>query len=458
MEYPAPEQPTQERVWRDPEQLEPYLDDELEHTIYGFKMGVGFAGGIIAAALGVPDDPLLDAATTPDQAATAAALRALERLSPEAADFYRRAQQSFQEVHEAPAAVEMLGHALRELDGIVRDVWWDLMCFVDEQARQAREDAIGRDPTARDAQHTTQIRLLSRRLKLTPDEEQTWLRCVKLHEFAHRGRIGPSRRLSPDEAEFVEDLLVLFIRIVQATESTYGDAVLRAAAFLEAAPTSGVARVLTRRFPHHPPLRRWFLAQIDHPLWLRPLHKADMLAPAEPLYVQDDGSPVAPMSPGARATARVAGALRDDALLKELISGWLSVNNPRLHTDVIQILVETPSPLYKDYVAALRHWLWTSSNHRQLVRLVGDLGSLRFPSHCLRLADRALRDGQVDLARHLANSTAEAMAYEAHDEESFLDLANLALLGAEPVLSHASRSLLIDVLRKTGREHYSEPS
>lgn len=398
------------------------------------------------------DDPLLDAAGSRAEATEEAALRALDRLSPSATDYYRAAQQQYAQLHEAPAAASMLGHPLRELDGIVRDVWWDLTCFVDEEARTAREHAI-LDPSARDAPHKKQVGFLSRRLGLTAEEEQTWLEAAGLLPgLAHRSRIGPSRRLSADRQRFMGDAIALFLRIVSATESTYGDAVIRAAALLKTGPSKEVTRVLAHHFPHHPPLRRWLLAQIDDPMWLRPLHKADVLAPCEPLRLDTGGSPVAPTSPGARATARVAGEARDDELLLELISEWLKVCNPRLHTDVAQILIEARNPLYEDNIDSLCAWLSATREHASISRLVGDLGVLRFPSHCLRLAARALADGRADLAEQLAQATGDAFVQQAQDEASFVKLANLALLGAHPVLDETATNFLIGILQRTAKD------
>ena len=114
---------------------------------------------------------------------------------------------------------------------------------------------------------------------------------------------------------------------------------MRAAALLETGPTKEVAKVLGHQFPYHPPLRRWFLAQVDHPGWLRPLHRAGLLAEAEAMSLGYDGSWVAPTSPGARTTARLAREVTDDDLIRELAAQWLSIHNPRLHTDAVKVLI-----------------------------------------------------------------------------------------------------------------------
>jgi hypothetical protein len=444
------EPPRPQRVWRDPDQLEPYLDDALEHAVYEFRMSTATAARFMLGMMSTPDDPLLDeAVTNREEAAEAAALRALDRLSPSATECYCVAKQVHAELDKAPAAVLTLGHHLRELDGTIRDVWWDLSCFVDQGARQAREDAKRDNPSARDATHATQIEVLSRRLDLTEAEQATWLEAAGLlPKLAHRGRIGPSRRMSANRQQFMADALALFLRIARATEATYGDAVLRAAALLEAGPSKDVTRVLSHHFPHHPPLRRWLLAQVDDAAWLRPLHKADMLAPCESMYPDADGSPVAPAAPGARATARAAALLHDDQLLHELVSDWLTVNNPRLHTDVVQILIEASTPLYEHYVDSLRTWLATTREHASIVRLLGDAGVLRFPSHCLRLAARALADDRRDLAHQLADASASALAAHAPDRHSYTKAMKLALLGAAPVLNkdENASSFLVDAL------------
>lgn len=396
--------------------------------------------------------PLDDALLEPDapaDPALAAVLRALQRVSPSAAEFYTSAQDIYAHVDTQPAAVNLLFHMLRELDSTIRDVWWNLTCFGDEGGRQAREE--GRREGGKDAPHSRQIAILSRRLGLSTDDETTWQRCRSDPKFAHRGKIGPTRRLNPEQKGFVEQALTLFGRIARATESAYGDAIVRAAAMLDAGPDGQTTKVLSGQFPYHPPLRNWLLAQVDSPVWLRPLHAADMLRPAEALEYQPDGTAVAPTCPGARVVGRLARVTADRELLAGLLDEWLTIRNPRLHTDVVHVLVESPLPLYERYVATLCGWLQTSPEHGDITRLVGDAGVLRFPSHCLRLAARALHDGRDAVAEELACSTSRALADRAPDERSYLRQAGLALLGARPVLDSRSDGVFLKVFESTGR-------
>ncbi len=344
----------------------------------------------------------------------------------------------------------MLGHALRELDGTVRDVWWGLTCFVDPAARRLREEA--RQTTARDASHRDQVEFLSRRWGLDERQTVTWIEWGRrAPSLAHRSRIGSSRRLTAEEATLVDETLLLFSRIATAAESTYGDAILRAAGLLETGPTKEVARVLGHQFPHHPPLRSWFLAQVDHSGWLRPLSKAGLLTEAEPMRRQSDGCWVAPTSPGARTTARLVREVTADDLLHELADHWLAIPNPRLHTDVVQVLIEAPTPIYPAHVAQLCRWLDQSPPHSWITRLVGDVGILRFPSHCLRRASRALADDRTTIGNQLIEATAQAMAADTNDRESFLERANLAVLGAEHQLDPGAARRVKGAIRRTAR-------
>jgi hypothetical protein len=440
-----------ERKWRDPSALEPYLDDRLEHAVFAFRVGALAVGQQLAAVFD-PDDETFGEAATPDEAAPDAGLRALARLSPGALDFYRSAQHHWETLNTSPAAVPMLFHALRELDAIVRDVWWDLSCFVDPAARHLRDNARARGDGSRDAPHRAQIAFLGRRWGLAEQEIATWVKYGPgAHSLAHRNRIGPSRHLTAEEAAVVGEALSLFRKIATAAESTYGDAILRAAALLETGPTTETAAVLAHRFPHHPALRCWFLAQVDHPGWLRPLQRAGLLAEAEPMTLQSDGCWVAPTSPGARATARLARDLSDDDLLQELVAHWLSIRNPRLHTDVVQVLIESSSPIYRHHVDQLQRWLEESPPHSWIVRLIGDAGVLRFPSHCLRLSTRAFADRRPVLATRLIQATARAIASDARDRASFWERANLAMLGAAPQLSTGTARRIHTEFRQAAR-------
>jgi hypothetical protein len=257
--------------------------------------------------------------------------------------------------------------------------------------------------------------------------------------------------LTAEERAVVGDGLALFRKIATAGESTYGDAILRAAALLETGPTKETADILAHRFPHHPALRWWFLAQVDHPGWLRPLQKAGLLAEAEPMSLQSDGCWVAPMGPGARAVARLARDVSDHDLLQELVAHWLSIRNPRLHTDVVQVLIAVSSPIYTDHVDQLHRWLEESPPHSWIVRLAGDAGVLRFPSHCLRLAARALAESRPVLATRLIQATARAIASDSHDRASFWERANLAMLGAEPQLSTGTARRIHTQFRRVAR-------
>jgi hypothetical protein len=430
------------RVWRDPEDLEAYLDDELEQSVYAFSMSSLSLSHMLVGTLSMPDDPLLNLDSDPKTGASATTL-ALERLSPSAADLYTKASQEYTDVSHNPVSVITLAHVLRELDATIRSVWWDLTCSTDQEAKRVRQQALDADPGARDAPHHVQIGLLASRLGLSQYDTETWLQATSLHRLAHRGRIGPTRRLSHEEDERLAEFLRLIPRIVSGTESAYGDALVRAAALIDAGSSKAATTVLTQHFPYHPPLRHWLLAQVDTPSWLRPLHRAEMLAPAEPMTRDALGSPVAPVAHGARATARVAPMLRDDDLVRGLATEWLSINNPRLHTDVIQILLELPSGLYQEFIPRLCSWLTESPYHAEIVRLVGDRGVLRFPSHCLALALRALGEGQVVHADRLAVVTAEAIADSSRDGDDFTKQANLALLGVRSRLSTRTQGFLV---------------
>jgi hypothetical protein len=104
----------------------------------------------------------------------------------------------------------MLFHALRELDAIVRDVWWDLSCFVDPAARHLRDDARARRDGSRDAPHRAQITFLARRWGLCEQEIATWVECGPgAHSLAHRSSIGPSRHLTAEERAVVGHALSL---------------------------------------------------------------------------------------------------------------------------------------------------------------------------------------------------------------------------------------------------------
>lgn len=238
----------QERAWRNQTQLEPYLDGALEHSVYHFTTGVRSLSAMVVGLFGAIDDPILDRSIDEqDEAPTTSSLRAIERISPSAADFYRSAQHHCDDP-DSPASAAMLSHALRELDGTIRDVWWDLSCFVDEEARRAREFGR-RKPQGRDAPYRQQVQIISRPFGLSPTDEQTWLKCEQFHGWAHRSHIGVSRRLSSEQLAFCKDALDLFSRVAIVCEATYGDAVLRAAALLENVAASEATTVLTKNFP-----------------------------------------------------------------------------------------------------------------------------------------------------------------------------------------------------------------
>ena len=208
---------TTDRKWRDPNEFEPYLDDRLEEAVFGFRVGASAIARQLAGLFD-PDDEPLARPSSPDEPAADAGLRALARLSPSALDFYRSAQHHWEGLETAPAAASMLAHALRELDGIVRDVWWDLTCFVDPAARQLRAEERG--DGSRDARHREQVEFLARRWGLCAQETATWLECGRrAPSLAHRPRIGSSRRLTSEDAALVRDALSLFPRIATAAES-----------------------------------------------------------------------------------------------------------------------------------------------------------------------------------------------------------------------------------------------
>lgn len=431
------------RVWRDPGDLEAYLDDELEQSVHAFSMSSLSLSQMLVGTRSMPDDPLLDLDSSDLKAGASSTTLALERLSPSAADLYMKASQEYSDLSHNPVSVMTLTHVLRELDATIRGVWWDLTCFTDQEAQRTRQQALDTHSGARDAPHHVQIGVLASRLGLSQYDKETWLQATSLHRLAHRGRIGPTRRLSNEEDEHLSEFVRLIPKIASGTESAYGDALVRAAALIEAGPSKAATTVLTQHFPYHPPLRHWLLAQVDTPSWLRPLHRAEMLATAEPMTRDALGSPVAPVAHGARATARVAPTLRDDDLVRGLVTEWLSINNPRLHADVIQILIRLPSALYQEFIPQLCSWLTEGPYHAEIVRLVGDRGILRFPSQCLALALRALGEGQVDLAHHLAVVTAGALADSTGGEDDFTRQANLALLGVRSRLSTSTQQFLV---------------
>jgi hypothetical protein len=143
--------------------------------------------------------------------------------------------------------------------------------------------------------------------------------------------------------------------------------------------------------------------------------------------------------------------LGDDDVLQELVTHWLSIPNPRLHTDVVQVLIEASGPIYPNHVDQLHRWLEESPPYSWIVRLVGDAGVLRFPSHCLRLAARALADSRPVLATRLIQATARAIASDSHDPASFWERANMAMLGAEPQLSTGTARRIHTEFRRVAR-------
>jgi hypothetical protein len=76
-------------------------------------MGPGTVAGLMfGMMMSTPDDPLLDdASTTRDAAAEAAALRAMDRLSPSATDRYRAVKSVRADADAVPAAVSTIAHS-----------------------------------------------------------------------------------------------------------------------------------------------------------------------------------------------------------------------------------------------------------------------------------------------------------------------------------------------------------
>lgn len=397
----------QHQAWRDPYQLPDYLDDELEHQLHGFTTGVEHLADLMVSMTGPVEDPLIETSTHTHSAERAHVLRVLERTSPAANGYFDDALRILDGELEVNSPVEILAHLLRELESSIRGIWWDLLCFVDDDAESLRQSAR-QDSGNRDARHMEQIEHMGKYLRLTDKETAHWKRTAqKLPGLAHKGRIGPPKQLTEETHELAVSLLHLLGRAVQSSETTYGDALLRAADFLGKPPTQKNRKALTGRFPYNPPLRHWFLTQIDDPAWLVPLHKDGFLDVQE-MFIAN-GSPVAPTSHGARTVARLAGEHHDIAALRDILHEFFKAHNPRAHTDAVQALLIHDSSLYMEFVPSISELVIHSSSHSDLTRLVGDRGILRFPSHVLRLALRAQREHETETFHQLVSATVHGM-------------------------------------------------
>lgn len=81
----------QERAWRNQTQLEPYLDDALEHSVYHFTTGVRSLSAMVVGLFGAIDDPILDRSIDEqDEAPTTSSLRAIERIFPKCSRFLQK--------------------------------------------------------------------------------------------------------------------------------------------------------------------------------------------------------------------------------------------------------------------------------------------------------------------------------------------------------------------------------
>lgn len=424
--------------WVDPDELDSWLDDELEHELHTFFVRNTYAAASLGSMFNISDDQLLSQKLDEDDPADSDAdltARKLKRLSLAAYDCYIDTIRMLDSSNIFRDEWRLVGHLLRELDSIIRGMWWELTCFSDSRARACREAA---KQDSRDTPYKGQIDILSWYISLNSDEIQTWKDLGSTaHVIAHR-RDGSKR--PSEEDELVSKYLDLLPSIAAGIEKSYGLVVVLAARLIREKPNKRTNNILKNHFPSYPPLRKWFLGQISDPVWLRPLYKAKMLLPADSLYMDQTGNPIAPTCPGSRMVARVVDSTNDIQLIKELVDHWLTISNPRLHADVVQILISCRKSVYLDYVEALCSIISGSYFHGVIVRLVGDLGVLRFPSQMLRLAVRAYREQQTVTSEKLIDSVAETLYKNSYgnDLESQVEL---SLRGAR--MSHSQELQLV---------------
>lgn len=421
-----------------PETLPDYLNDELERSVFTHTMTSSSMAGILGGILSGPEDPLLQVESE-SPPPNDRHLRAFRRLYVEAEGLALRVRHDLDHPVPRAAQVTPIGNSLRELEAMIRQVWWDTACFVDPSAAELRSDAKKQNPDARDASSNKQIDYLAERCHFSPDLTAVWKKA-ELHSRTHRKNAWTVRELDTDTREHFETILAALGHATLQCEAMYSAALVRIVGLLEEGPSKDAEDVLRRSFPAHTGLRAWLFAQIDDPAWLRILGKAEMLG--EDLEtIRDDQMLRAPESATARLLVRLMeGPGLGDFDFAPLLGEWVSIDNPRLHTDCARVLTLMPQAERLD-PEPLLSWLERDYLHSQTTRLIGDQGCLRFPSACLDLARVLLNEGQRSSAAAVARRVRRAVANtsgEDHTEEQLW----MALRGAPGLQPELARALL----------------
>lgn len=423
------------RLWRDPDALPDYLEDELEHSIFHHSMSITQMAALSAGLMSSPEDPLL---FDPREEQNVEKLRfeSLKRLAPAATGYYWDVEHFLKDHSNYNSPVQLIGHLLRELESTLRGAWWALLDFsAPEATKLTKEDEV----------HSQQIKILSDRFGLSSEERTTWLHARNLNRHAHYRVVGVMKIYTPEFEEEARHLLNLFKRIAHAAEDIYGAALLRIAPILSAGPSQAPKVALTQHIPNNPVLRQWFLAQIDDPKWLPVLQRLHFLDDAVDMYWQN-GAAVMPVSHAARTVARLAGVSLNSEVLNSLVGTWMNVDNPRVHCDAARILQSASEPIYLNHVSEIHCKLAESPWHARIIRVLGGPGVLRFPSEALRLSLRAHRDGNKDIAEALARAVAKSLHRFSSDDDR-RNTTHHAILGTD-VMNKAEYKWLLKNLKQ----------
>lgn len=410
------------RTWRDVDELPDFLDDELEQSFFVHSLTSRALAGMVGGLMAPPDDPLLDSASGSRQQQMAE--KALARISPQARDHAKSVREFLNEGSAGTSRVEIIAHLLRELEALIRGLYWEIACSTDPLAAETRNVAKASDLNARDASHREQVDYLASVLGFSENETRVWRAMRDLPRHAHRTNFRERKELDEQLKLRFTATLDLLEKVAIQSESSYGSAITMIAGLARRPAPPGASRILDRSVPAHPRLTEWFFSQVEDSSWLDPLFQARMLDDSKPM---DYERLMAPASHASRLLARLAKSVKDGSVITRLFDGWIDVDNPRLHTDMAEVLLRRGGPM--SLVDDLLQWTDLTEYHSRTTRLMGDRGVLRFPSHCLKLIDLQLRKGGNSEAVRSVQFLAQSLGKWSGDADDLENQAHLCLAG-----------------------------
>jgi len=405
---------------------------------------------------------------SPEQRDTEALVRRL--LGPQVADRYVDFCRLAAGECDLRVSTPMAGHALRELESIVRQtlaVPMDVVYAATPQDIKMVEDArrqlfdLGFTKAKVDSaidkvltprlSHTEQIEAIVQRLGLAPDSDVTraWKKLTGAHGKAH-GRAFYNT-LTVDEAfrnEWQVPLDTVMRSLMMALQNRYATLMKRVEDLAKATDRARAAKDFAREIPAALPLLWHFFSRLDSPDWLPHLTQQNLLAAPLSDLEETGSTDSVPLRewPAGQYLKRMAESTDPNA--RRLVADALRSVGASTHPHVLQSGIDTLAALPADDAAPLANLAetWLYAGGRFIVMAEGAHRLIR------NLATSRHVDTALGLTRTLFQISEEdgrlATLFSRHMYEHFPPQAVKALA---PVAGTKTVALLCDLLEQAVR-------